>query len=489
MKDLTKYNRIEKGAIGLLVVLNALFLYYWVALAANYCLHFDDAHFMWKLREYSIFEYVREMYMSTGGNFVSYFLNGIIFSISGWLGAYRFWAIVFYILGILITWAAFRDMPWMKKSGYKGMLGVLTLYNVYVLTSIDFAVFTWMCAMEYYLFAPALCLLMKCLSKEMLNWKQWILLIGLAVFISGNAVSISTVTFMVLFAYGMYMWYKEKWNVRNTWEKPQVRRLIGITVIMLAIFAVVFVAPGNWSRMADETDIEQPKNLMEFGKAIIVCAGMFMYLMAFYLPYHLIAVALGAWAGYKHPMALPMERNKAVMWTLLIAVAYLIVCVVPLAYLSNGFQIQRNYTQIGFFYILTFFLLGYVWTSGTKRKEVAGKCAFVCTYVCAIFLITIMALNIHQDIPVARAYNKAHQERIAYLLSLQESGQTETVVVDPYPSICTPDAKYTVMKWLGKKTSMPVLYYEADIETEPNQYEEHIRKLYNIDFDFVLAEP
>ena len=110
-------------------------------------MHFDDVHFMWHMREHSIAHFVHEMYMVNGGNFAGYAITGIIFTISNWVGAYRFWAIVFYILGIVLTWCVFRDMPWIKKSGYKGWLGVITLYNVYILTSIDFAVSTWICAL------------------------------------------------------------------------------------------------------------------------------------------------------------------------------------------------------------------------------------------------------------------------------------------------------------------------------------------------------
>lgn len=489
MKELTKANWIEKSVIGLLVVLNAMFLYYWVVLAANYCLHYDDVHFMWKMREYSIFEYVKEMYMTRGGNFMGYSLNWLLFTISNWVGAYRFLPIVFYILGIAMTWGAFRDTPWLKMSGYKGWLGLVTLYNVYVLTSVDFAVCTWLCAMIYYLFAPMLCLMLKYLNKNTLTWWRLILLLFISVMISGNIVSFSSVTFMVLFAYGMWIWYKEGWNVRNTWNKPQIKRLLLITSIMLVCFAIMFVAPGNWGRMEDEFDIEQPQNLIEFIKAIAMCMVMFMYLMAFYLPYHLIALALGAWAGSKYPINLPMGRNKAILLILLIAFTYLFVSVLPLAYISNGFAIQRNYIPIGFFYVMTFFAVGYVWMCDKDGKKLSNVGIYRCVNVCAIFLITIMCLNIKQDLPVARAYNKAHQEREAYLLDLQEKGQTETVIVAPYPSTHTPDAKYNVLKLIGKKTSQPAVYYESDADVEPNEYEYYYRKLYQLDFDFVLAEP
>lgn len=490
MRELTKNNWAEKGVIGLLVVLNALFLYYWVVLAANYCPHFDDVHFLWQMRDHSIAQYVHEMYITHGGNFVGYGLNGIIFTIANWVGDYHFWPIVFYGIGIVLTWCVFRDMPWIKNSGYKGWLSIIALYNVYVLTSIDYAVFTWLCAMQYYLFAPLLCLLMKYLAKETLAWWQWIVLIFMAIFIAGNAVSISTVVFVVLFAYGMWIWYKQGWNVKNTWAKPQVKRLISITALMLVCFAIVFVAPGNWNRMEWAEDVQQPQNLMQFIKAIAVCAGMFIYMMMFYLPYHLIAVALGAWAGSKYPMNLPMGRGKTRGLVILLFIVYLLISVVPLAYLSNGFAIQRNYIQIGFFYMMMLFAIGYIWASGKwkvesrKWKVERGMC-MVCS-VCAVFLITIMCLNIKQDLPVARAYNKAHQEREAYLLELQEKRQKETVTVTPFPDTHTPDAKYTILKWIGKNSGRQAIYYEADTDVKPNEYEFFMRKWLRLDFDYVL---
>lgn len=479
---------LEKVAIGLLALLNVLFLYYWIELSANYCMHYDDVHFLWKMRDYSMARFVQEMYMTRGGNFMTYILDAVMFSISNAIGVYRFWPMIFYAVGISITWGVFRNAPWMKQNKWLGLLGVVTLYNLYILTSPDFAVFTWICAAVFFLYAPLLCALMYYLQKDSLQWYQWIGLIVAAISITGLSVSISTVAFVVMFAFGMWIWYNEKWNVRDTWNNPKVKRLLGITALMLVLFAIVFVAPGNWARMADEPDIEQPANLMEFAKAIVVCVSMFMYLMAFYLPYHLIAIALGVWAGSKYPVFIPMGRTKAIWMTLVVAVAYLVISVLPLAYLSNGFEIQRNYHPICYFYIFTFFMLGYLWMSGAKEnsRTKMNVWAPVSVSVCAIFLIVIMALNIRQDLPVARAYRQAHEEREAYLVELQAAGQKETVTVSPYPEVCTPDAKYNVLRRLGKSTNMQAINYKSEIGIVPNEYEYHIRQLYHLDFDFVL---
>ena len=120
-------NWLEKCLVGLLVLLDVLFLYYWIGLSANYCMHYDDVHFMWKMCDYSIFEFVKEMYMTRGGNFITYTLDGILFNISNWLGVYRFWPMVFYVVGILITWGVFMHASWMKNSKWLGLLGIVTL--------------------------------------------------------------------------------------------------------------------------------------------------------------------------------------------------------------------------------------------------------------------------------------------------------------------------------------------------------------------------
>ena len=137
--------------------------------------------------------------------------------------------------------------------------------------------------------------------------------------------------------------------------------------------------------------------------------------------------------------------------------------------------------------MLVFYLIGYILACDNNHVKLTNVWMCRCINVCAIFLIAIMCLNIKQDLPMARAYFKAHQEREAYLLELQEKGNTETVVVTPYPSTHTPDAKYNVLRLFGKKTNMQAIYYEADTDIEPNEYEYHVRKWLRLDFNFVLA--
>ena len=63
--NITKNNTfIGKVIVASLVVLNVLFLIYWSILAYYSRLHYDDLHFLWKMREMSVFDYVKENKMN-----------------------------------------------------------------------------------------------------------------------------------------------------------------------------------------------------------------------------------------------------------------------------------------------------------------------------------------------------------------------------------------------------------------------------------------
>lgn len=421
------------------------------------------------------------MYMTRGGNFVGYGINGIIFTISNLVGDYHLWPIITYLIGIIMVFTAVND--WIQ--GYNKwikLLGVIALYNLYMLTSIDIAVTMWLCAMIYYLYAPAMLLLIKYLTIPHLSMWQWICLCLIALFLSGCNVTITPIALLCMSVIGLKYWHDTNWDVKHTWANPQIKRIVFVAIAMLCVYGIMFVAPGNFARMEGESDIAQPANFIEFVKACCACAGMFCYFMAFYIPYHLLVIALGFLAGTKSNYNLSIPKPKMILIIVFAFVLYLGISVMPLAYLSNGFHIQRNYTHIAFVYQLMLFAIGYVWGHKNSHTTIVHLCGVVLS----VFLIVIMCINIHQDIPIARAYNQAHKEREAYLLTLQEQGNTDIVYVQKFPSTHSQDAKYTILNWIGRQSATQAIYYESDTGIEPNEYESHIRHLYNLDFDFVL---
>ena len=151
---------LDKVILVSLIVLNSIFLVYWGILAYYSQLHYDDLHFLWKMRELSVFEYVKDMYFSRSGRFVGYAMNGIKAIITDALGFHQLWAIFYYALGIGICWLVIKDVK-LHVSRLAKFMGLCFFYNLFILTNIDFPVFYWLCAMGYYISFPMACLLLK----------------------------------------------------------------------------------------------------------------------------------------------------------------------------------------------------------------------------------------------------------------------------------------------------------------------------------------
>lgn len=465
-----------------LIVLNALFLVYWSILAYYSQLHYDDLHFLWKMREMSVFDYVKEMYFTRSGRFVEYALNGIKSIISDAFGFHQLWALLYYVLGLSVCWLVVRDLK-ISVSRFSMFMGMCFIYNIYVLTNIDFPVFFWLCAMSYYLFLPMACLLLKYLNKERLKWWQWMFLLVITVLIGGGNEAFSPMVLLLMFVCGMYWWHSKEWKVKETWALPQVRRIVWIAILILALFVIVVAAPGNYARMGDTAQFVHPQGLfgwiMALGEAIV----MFFYFMAFYVPYYLIVFALAYYTGGKMGVELHHAKGKIVVGLVLAFMVYLALSSLPNVYLYGGFGIQRSYTHIVLALLLTVVAIGGILGIGNKSPKpgwiaVGGL----------PFLAVIMCLNIINDTPTAKTYGKAVDDRIEYLSTLRDKGQKGTVIVDQLPIPYTEDPKHFILHLFGKETSESLLYYISDTKTEPNEYEFHMKKVLNLDFDFVIAD-
>lgn len=473
---------LDRVILIVLIVLNALFLVYWGILAYYSQFHYDDLHFLWKVREMSIFEYVKDMYFTRSGRFVGYAVNGVKSIVTNALGFHQLWAIFYYLLGLGVCWLVVKDLKLpVTRTGL--FMGMCFVYNLYVLTNIDFPVFFWLCAMGYYLSLPLAVLLVKYLNKDTLKVWQWMIVIVIAVLVGGGNEAFTPIVLLLMFISGMYWWHSKDWKVRETWALPQVRRIVWVAVLILVLFVVVVVAPGNYSRMGDTSQFIHPIGVLGWLKAVVEAVAMFFYFMAFYIPYYLIVFVLAYYVGTKTNYELSASKFKIVTSLAAAFMAYLIISSLPNVYLYGGFGIQRSYTHIVFALLLTVVAVGFVLGNGSKPVvsgwlSMAGIAA----------LVAIMCVNIVKDTPSARTYGEAVDERIEYLCTLRDAGQKETVVVDPLPIPYTEDPKHLVMHLLGKETPRSVLYYISDADMEPNEYEYYMRRVLALDFDFVLAE-
>lgn len=465
-----------------LLVLNVLFLVYWVLLAVYSQPHYDDLYFLWKTRDVSIFNYVKEMYFSRSGRFVAYFINGLVSFVTLKTGFHQFWAIIYYLLGIGMCWLVVKDcfLTISKKTRF---LVLWFLYNLYVLTNLDFPVFYWMCAMSYYLFLPAMCLFLKYLLTNKLRWYQWLVFGILVLFFGGSNEAFTPIVLLVMFLIALHYFKNNKWRIKDTWKLPQVRKTIFSAVCLILLLFIVVVAPGNYLRMSDVSLFSHPIGIIGWIKAYVEACGMFIYFSAFYVPYYTVVFSLAFYLGGRSQVHMPCSKIKAVLIIIISFIIYLIISTTPNVYLYNGFGLQRLYIPTVAVLLIVFFSCGYI--LGVGKDSLFAK---LYSILGILALSIIMSINIIRDIPSAKAYSDAVDERVDYLCELRDKGQIDTVYVEPLPKPYTEDAKHFILEKLGKKTPKSILYYLSETDKTPTEYVGHMKRLYHLDFDFVLAE-
>ena len=476
----TRKNQI---IIALLIAVNVLFVVYFLVLAWFSRFHYDDLHFLWKLKEMSIGEYVSDMYVYRSGRFVAYALNGVVFKTILLIGEHRFLPILFGAVGFFSFWIVAKSL--LKSISRKLVfLSVLFAFNLSVLTNIDFAVFNWLCAMSYYWLTPLMLLLLHLIVKQKLTIVEWVFFIFISVFLGGGQEAFTPIVMISIFSYALVVFRNEAFSLKNSLIKPQFQKSFISLIILLVCLIIVVVAPGNYARMAAD-EFSSPQNVMEFIVGIAKAVGMFSYYQIFYIPYYLILALIFCYIGFvskNSGQLLSMSYRKLMMIANVVFLIYLLISVLPSVYLWNGFGIQRNYTHVVFMLVVFIsfqaFIFGYFKIRSKHNVKLTAG-----VMIGLVVMIGIMTNNIIQDGKSANRYATSVDNRIEYLELLQKQGVKEVVEVAPIEVPITTDPKYFIFNMLGKKSNpQPVLYYISDTDTVPNEYAFHLQRVYRIDF-------
>lgn len=466
----------------LLVILNVLFLIYYINLSYYSRYHYDDFHFLWKLREMSIGEYVKDMYLSRSGRFFAYFINGVIYKTILLSNEHRFFPLLFYIFGIsicLYSWNIF-----FKSISFLQINIIIIFYNIYVLTNIDFAVFSWLCAMSYYLLGPMLLLIICIILKRSFSAQDAVLLTFLSIALGGGQEAFTPIVLIQLGLLTVLLFQEHEYKMKGLLSDIRFRKSLYSLIVIFFCFLVLIIAPGNYARMESD-EFNSPISLLGYIRGYGEALTRFFYFFSFYLPYYFFLFICFIFVGL-HTKNIPRVKlyryKKLMIVSTLVYLLYLLISLFPNVYLWGGFGIQRNYTHVVFFTILftcfQAFLIGYY-------KKLYIKTLLIQRGIVVGILLGyfIMIFNISIDSGSAKNYALSVDERIMYLKHMNALGRAGTVVVEPLSVPYTLDPKYFLFKLLSiKKNPQPVLYYISDTDTLPNEYALHLTKYYKFNF-------
>lgn len=470
---------------GMIAVLNAIFLVYYCGLAYNMRLHYDDIHFLYRAQFQNLWEYLDWVWHDRSGRMTVYAMNWIFSTITLKVGVYWFWPMLYMLFGWLLCWIFVRELP-LGISNVKKFGLMVLVYNLYILTAVDFAVFYWPCAMQYYIIGPATLAIVGYAIRNEMEWYQWVFAIFVVLLVAFGYEYWIPLALLILFFAGMYYWYQQQWNIKQTWNQPQVRKVILFAVLLLIGFAITTSAPGMSNRVeggAIDEGMVHPDSLKGMFVAYAKALGTLLYFQTFYIPYYLILALAMMYVGTRTD-SLIRNAGWVLKWmTIILASVIMVVCVEP-AYIYGGFGIQRFYTPLILLMVIYFAGVGYLF--GHKYREKLKFKLLLCSAVSGLIIMcVVMITNIMIDFPIANRYAEAVDSRKDYLLKMQEEGITGTLAIDKIENPRTIDVKYMVLKMIGKSTNKQSLFYYSDVEQTPNDYSTFVPKAYHLGFDIV----
>ena len=469
----------------LLLGLNILFLIYFFILSIFNRPHYDDLNFLCKMREISIKEYVLDMYFSRSGRFVAYAINGIVFTLINYIKFYWVFPILFWLLGVVLSVYGILKLANLKQN-FEHINLIILIYNVFVLTNIDFAVFNWLCALSYYILAPAMLSLIALLLKENSNFRQILSIIFLSIFIGGGHEAFTPIVLIVVLTIIIFILYKNKFSFLNALNSLIFKKSVIAFVIMFAFLLLVLLAPGNYKRL-EMDEFKSPDGFLNYIKGFSQATTMFFYYLFFYLPYYLIIAFFAANSLKIETNLVLIKASKNINKFILMYVIYLILSIFPSVYLWGGFGIQRNYTHLVYISIL-FFIYFFICLF-IKFKDYYKNKLQLFSFSGLIILSVIMIINIFLDFKTAKYYADAVDKRVELALNRKKIISTAPLIVKSLPAPNTLDTKYILLKLIGKKSNpKPLLYYVSDVDTISGEYNEHFKNYYQLNFDLVLAQ-
>lgn len=481
---LKDHSNKAKVLLFFLIIINLLFLVYYSYLSYYNRLHYDDYNFLWLVRDKSVAEFASHVYIYLSGRFVAYTYIYIYTKFMLLTSNYFILPIINWLIGVALLSSIF--ISFFKNLSKFLIINIsCLLFNVFVLTNIDFPIVFWLCAMSYLLIPVLFLYLLKLIYGES-SIANKLLIVFFSVFVGGGLEIFTPVALTLLFCLGLYQ-LKVSGNsfIHEFKTNKLVQNIILSGLVMFFSFLIVVAAPGNYVRMND-TEFMTGQVHSSFFVLLLKSIAMFYYQLSFYLPYYSVLILLFAFLGLNiKSTTFNLSYLKLLLYSIAVYLIVLLLTVIPNVLLTHGFGIQRTYTQLVFFTILFLsfnaLIFGCFFIKNIFSNYVYGS------LIAGLFVLClVMVNNLRIDIPTAKKYAESADARVEYLCKLNKVGNEKLITLKPLFVPYTIDAKYSILKAVGRENNpKPVLYYTSEISSDSaasinSQIQKFLKLRYNI---------
>lgn len=435
--------------------LNVLFIIYYLILNYYNRLSQDDYAFLTWSASNNIYDAVKFIYLTHQGRYASFVFQWLKFRFIGLTGIFFFEPIINYLIGLFAIYLIVDKVVKMNKLAIS-----ILMMNLFIIVNFEFCSFYWICASAGICSFAFVVFLAYCILFFKSNIRSFVGLVLLSIYIGGSNEAFSPLVLFLMFAYGCYILWQNKFDFKRTFSDKYIIRLCVSAVIILVGFYFVCAAPGNANRLAH---YEQPT----VGGALLISLKnviLFFYLLFFKLHYIILGSIISfAFGSLYHKKEIVVSKTMFLYSTMIVLI-FVWINTIPAAWAMGGFGFHRIYTfaiQVLFFYCLFWaFILG--------QKDIQSNIipkVIPCINILVFVYCIVQLSNIFIDAPTAIKYYRSDKDRIEILLSEKSKGRTEPLYLVPLYNPESFNMKSVILNFISGNDKRPVLYYSNEIDT------------------------
>lgn len=415
---------------NLLCILLTLFVGLYIMLCFHSRLATDDYYTIWSVKTNGIVNNVRIIYSEWLGRFAAVFINSIVFGIFKTNQQFYFLLpLLSYTLLYISVVLIFKEIK--QKTGYEFTTRTFVIYSGVFTALFFFLAFNigeswfWYCSLSSYLLS--IIFFLFGLFFILKNDKYVLSLIGTIIcfiYVGGASEVYCFIYFIFLFIAIIYRIKKES-EFKEFFKNRLNKKLVIAILVLILTLSITLYSPGNFVKITFYPDFNLTTFLYFFLRMIAKLLFWFLpqkilYIFAFATPF----IVLGHVAKNKsiNSQAQFLFGFKFLTIILLVSICFVFAVIAGIVKQSGEYRI---WTIISFllavYFSYFFFRLGYKsWFNENTLSKIK--------YTSLLLSITILSYHLINQYTMTKEYAKAYDQRIDYLLSLNQSITKDTLI-------------------------------------------------------------
>lgn len=449
-------------------------------------LSLDDIIFWNDLEKVSVWEYVRNLYMTWQGRYIGFFEHGIQYRIYGLFESTIPYTLLLYVGEIVMLYSSFRMFT--KWSVFQTLSVSILTWGLFVMCLPDLSSYYWMCTKVYPLIiSMTVWLLAKVYSYSTNKWYDWVGIVICACFVGCSTEVFAPMILVLLGVRILKLWKENAYSIPTLISKEKVLCVVFI-VATINFFVMVF-SPGTFVRMevhSDAASLTMMEFLTEICTSSIQVIKMIFFKSHYYVIFFVLMLLL---------MTSPTEQKNftirdVVIRTLSnvgITIGLFLLSMILCQWACGQAFISRAFSQLpAAIYLLLFLLARDLCRTQFPKTIISSKCLICFAMFALLFVVANNIYAICRAYPELEAYKASENARMQMIHELQAQGNQEVVFLEPLDGAEYHSLMDDMWRYIMPSYSRIGLLKSNEVANDVNHcYNVAFRKYHNLNFNVI----